>query len=123
MLMMCGKNLVMYDSTIRKTDFVERLVNRLSRQNTGRTNLEMDICGLAKSPCKDVFVVGDGNDSLQDQDTRSSDSSDIGSVVGMLPANAIVLFMETDHIIHLQRSAVGVRNVFVKILLLDIADW
>lgn len=68
---------------------------------------------------EDVFVVGNGDDCLKDEDSGAGDCSNVGAVVGVFPADSAVLFVKTDAIFHLQWFALGVRNPSVKVLLSD----
>lgn len=65
---------------------------------------------------KDVFVVRDRNNGLQNEDARSSDDRVLGAKIGMFPQNPVVLLVAADHIWHLDWIAIGVVVPSVKIL-------
>jgi len=48
---------------------------------------------------KNVFIVGQGDDELDHQFSISGDDSPVGSEIGVLPSNAVVLFVDTDHVL------------------------
>ena len=131
MLMMCSKNLIVDNSTIRTTDFIHGFVNGLGGQNTGCPDFKMNIRSLTKLPClklvsrkeresyKGIFVVCNCDDILHNKNSCTSNSCNIGAVVGVFPANSTILLMQTDCILHLDWLAIVVGNISVKVLLSD----
>ena len=65
--------------------------------------------------CKDVLVVADGDDGLQDEDARACGNSVLRPEICVLPENAVVLFMAADHIRHLDWMAGGVVVICVEV--------
>jgi hypothetical protein len=66
---------------------------------------------------EDIFIVGDGDDSLKDEDSGAGHCRNVGAVVGVFPADSAILFVETDTILHLQWFTLGICNPSVKVLL------
>jgi hypothetical protein len=66
-----------------------------------------------------VFIIGDGDDRLENEDPRAGDCSNVGAVVGVFPADSAILFVKTDAILHLQGFALGICNPSIKVLLSD----
>lgn len=122
MLMMCREDLIVDDRAVWRTLFVQGLMDGLGGQDSCCTDFEMDICCLSELPglqvsntaenegvwegYKDVFVVCDGDDCLDDEDTGTDDGSNVGTIIGMFPTNTTILFMQTDRILHLQRGTI-----------------
>lgn len=75
-------------------------VDGLGADDAGRSDLVGQLSCLVEHEGHDVLVVGDCDDGLDDKFPASDDSCSAGSVVGVLPANASVLLMDTDYIFH-----------------------
>lgn len=84
---------------ILTANFVQLVVNRLCRQNTGGADFVDDFTGLVEHECQDIFVVGHGDDGLQDQLARSHHGRTTGAIVGVLPANPAVLLVDADAVL------------------------
>ena len=78
----------------------DAFVDGLGADDAGRPDLVGHLAGLVEHEGHDVFIVGDRDDGLDDEFPTSDNSCPAGSVVGVLPANAGVLLMDTDYIFH-----------------------
>lgn len=119
-LMMSSQDLIVNNGAVGRALGVERLVDGLSAEDTGGTDFELDVGGGAELPGEDVFVICDRDDRLEDQGAGTGDCGDVGAVVGVLPADSAVLFMQADCVFHLQWLTLGVGNPSVKVLRLSI---
>jgi|SRR5579859_5159983 len=125
-LMVRSEDLVVDNGSPRQDLVVHRLVDGLRGEDTGRADFDMDVGSLSESPClnqysitgsyKDVFVVGDSNDSLDNQDTCTGDGSDVGAIVGVFPTDTAIFFVQTNRILHLQWLTLRVGAPSVKVL-------
>lgn len=81
--------LVMYSQNSRMYYGAEwhgySFVNWLSREYAGSTDFIVHLAGLVENKSKNIFVIGDGDDRLDDQLSRSGDGRAIGTVIGVLP--------------------------------------
>jgi pantothenate kinase-related protein Tda10 len=59
----------------------------------------VDRPGLVKVPGKDVVVVANGDDGLEDEQSLTGDSGTTGWSVGVLPQDPIVLFVTADDVL------------------------
>ena len=80
--------------------YFDPFVDGLSADDASGSDLVGHLACLVEHEGHDVFVVGDCNDGLDNQLPASNNSCSAGSVVGVLPANAGVLLMDTDYIFH-----------------------
>jgi len=83
----------------------DAFINRLSADNTGGADFIGHFTSLVEHERHDVFVVGDGYDGLNDEFAASNDGCAAGAVIGVFPANASVLLVDADDIVHGQWSA------------------
>jgi hypothetical protein len=74
-------------------------IDVLGRDNTSSSNLELDTSGLIKMPGKNVLVVTNRQNSLENQDAATSDSRNIGTVVSVLPSDTIILLVHTNNVL------------------------
>lgn len=81
-------------------------VNRIGAENARRSHFVFDFCRLIELESKHVIVVVDSDDGLEDKDSASCDNSSIGAEIGVLPENAIILFVTADDIWHLDRLSI-----------------
>lgn len=65
---------------------------------------------------KDVFVVGKGNDKLEDKDTTTGDDGTTSTPVGVLPVDAFILFVQADGVLGDIGAAIRVGQNSVKVL-------
>lgn len=84
------------------------LVDQRCRKDTSGSCSEVDGPALLEHPRKDVLVVPDSDDVLDDQRSSARDCSDRCPMVGVLPANARVLFVKTNHVGRLDRISTRV---------------
>lgn len=75
-------------------------VDGLGADDAGGSDLVGHLACLVEHEGHDVLVIGDCDDGLDDQLPASYNSCSAGSVVGVLPANAGVLLMNTDYVFH-----------------------
>lgn len=80
--------------------YFDALVDGLGADDAGRSDLVGQLAGLVEHEGHDILVVGDCDDGLNDEFPASDNSCSAGPVVGVLPANAGVLLMDTDYILH-----------------------
>ncbi|KAI3479988.1 hypothetical protein L1887_57886 [Cichorium endivia] len=85
-------------------------------QHTRGTHLERDRSRLVKVPQEDVLVVGHRDDGLQHERAATHHVRIVGSVVGVLHAQAVVDLVHAHHLLLLKQLAVGQRKVAVKVV-------
>lgn len=78
----------------------DAFVDGLGADDAGGSDLVGHLARLVEHEGHDVFVVGDCDDGLDDQLPASDNGCSAGSVVGVLPADAGVLFVDTDYVFH-----------------------
>ena len=86
---------------------LDAVVDGLGADDAGRSDLVGQLAGLVEHEGHDVFVVGDGDDGLDDEFAAANDCCSAGSVVGVLPADAGVLLMDTDYVFHRHGFSLG----------------
>jgi len=69
-----------------------------SGEDSGCADFEGERGILSKVEGKDVLVVGDGDDGLQDEDTGSGYDSILRAEVRVLPEDAVVLLVAADYV-------------------------
>lgn len=69
-----------------------------NRNNAGSTSFYANAAGLVELECKDVFVIGQGDDELDDQLSSTGDDGTASTPIGVFPVDAIVLLVDTDDI-------------------------
>lgn len=79
---------------------LDALVDGLGADDARRADLVRQLAGLVEHEGHDVFVVGDGDDGLDDELAAADDGCFAGAVVGVLPADAGVLLVDTDYVLH-----------------------
>src|SRR4051812_47907672 len=84
-------------------------------QNASGADFQFDISSLVEDIVEDVFVIGDGADHLQDQLAVANNSSSTGTIISVLVLQTIVLFVHTNDVLQLQRVALRVVTVTIKI--------
>lgn len=80
--------------------YFDAFVYGLGADDAGGSDLVGHLPGLVEHKSHDVFVIGDCDDGLDNQLPASYNSCSAGSVVGVLPANAGILLMNTDYVFH-----------------------
>ena len=65
-------------------------------QDPRGARFDIDTPGLVKLVGKDILIVSQRDNKLHHQLTAARDDSPAGAPIAMLPANAIVLLMQTD---------------------------
>ena len=80
--------------------YLDAFVNGLSADDAGRSDLVGQLARLIEHESHDVLIVGDCDDGLDDEFPTSNNSCSAGSVVGVLPANASVLLVDADYVVH-----------------------
>lgn len=84
--------------------------------DAGGARLDGDAGGLVEDERKDVLVVGEGEDVLDDELAAAGDDGAAGAPVGVLPADAVVLLVQADDVFGLGGRAVRVGEQAVKVL-------
>lgn len=79
---------------------LDAVVDGLGADDAGRSDLVRQLTRLVEHEGHDVFVVGDGDDGLDDEFSAADDGCFAGAVVGVLPADAGVLLVDTDYVLH-----------------------
>ena len=103
------------------TDHIS-VIARLARvdvdhvQNTRGTRLDRDTTRLVELVGEDVLIVGEGDDELHDELPMASHDSAASPPVGMLPANAVVLFVQADGVGQLLGLAVCTGDDGIEVL-------
>lgn len=92
------------------------LVNGLSGEDTSSSGLEGDLSVLVKDPGKDVLVVGNSDDLLKNKLSLADDDRLTGSVVGVLPLDALVDLVDADGVGTRSRGSVSSDNAAVDVL-------
>ena len=85
-------------------------------EDTGRSNLEGKRGVLGEVEGEDVLVIGDCDDGLQDENAGSCHDGVLRAEVGVLPEDAVVLFVAADYVGQFDRGAFGVVVPGVKVL-------
>lgn len=75
-----------------------------------------EFAGLVEDEGEDVFVVGDGDDGLEDEFAGARDGRCAGAVVGVFPADASVLLVDADDVVHGERLAFVVGEEARKVV-------
>ncbi len=78
----------------------DAFVNGLSADDAGRSDLVGQLACLIEHESHDVFIISNCDDGLDDEFPTSSNSCSASSVVGMFPADASVLLMDTNYVLH-----------------------
>ena len=66
--------------------------------DAGGASLERDAGGLVEDKGKDVLVVGEGENVLDDELAAAGDDGAAGAPVGVLPVDAVVLLVQADDV-------------------------
>lgn len=94
----------------------QALVNGLGRQDTGSAHLVHELGGLVELECKDVLIVGNGDDGLQNQLALADNGGAPCAVVCVLPTNTSVLLVNADHIGHINGVSLVIAQDRVEIV-------
>lgn len=78
------------------------------RKNPSSPNLVVYRSILTEVESEDVLVITHGDDGLEHKDTRSCYHSILCSKVGVLPQDAVVLFVAAYNVWQFDRLAVGI---------------
>lgn len=92
------------------------LVNGLGGEDTSGAGLKRDLSVLVEDPGKDILVVGNSDDLLKDKLSLADDDRLAGSVVGVLPLDALVDLMDADGVGTGSRGSVSSDNAAVDVL-------
>lgn len=84
-------------------------------ENASCARLDCNTAGLIKLVGKDVFIVCQRNDELDDELSVACDNCTACTPVGMLPTDAVVLFVKTDGIGQGPRSAIRLRHHGIEV--------
>lgn len=91
-------------------------VNERGGKDARSTRLHFDVAVLPEEPGKDVLVVADGEDGLEDEVSGPSNTNALCAVVRVLPTNATVLLMEADHVAGVDRVALVIVEPASEVL-------
>ena len=92
------------------------LVNGLSGKDTSSSGLERNLSILVEDPGKDVLVVGNSDDLLKNKLSLADDDRLAGSVVSVLPLDALVDLVDADGVGTGSRASVSSDNAAVDVL-------
>jgi hypothetical protein len=84
------------------------LIDWLGGEDTSGADFIYELASLVEHECEDVLVVGDGDDGLEDELAVADHGGAAGTVVGVLPADAVILLMDADDVGHLEWIALRV---------------
>ena len=73
-------------------------IDRIGANNASGSYFKCNLSSLIEVEGKNVFVVTDGNDGLQDKDARAGDDGVSCTVVGVFPKDTIVNLVAADDI-------------------------
>ena len=79
---------------------VDAVVDGLRADDACGADLVRQLASLVEHKGQDVFVVGDCDDGLDDEFPAANDGRSARAVVGVLPADAGVLLVDADHVLH-----------------------
>lgn len=83
----------------------ETFIDRLGGEDTGGADLVHKFSGLVELEGENVLVVCDGENGLENELSVADDGCTAGSVVGVFPSDAVVLFVNTDYVWHFKYSS------------------
>ena len=98
----------------------EVVVNGLGGEDASGAGFVAEFADLVEDVGEDVFVVGDCDDGLEDEFAVASDCCAAGSIVGMFPTNAAVLFVDADAVFKRNGVAFVVGDCGADVL--DVAE-
>ena len=75
-------------------------VDGLRGDDAGGADFVGEFAVLGEDEGEDILVVGDGDDGLEDELAGARDGSQARAVVGVFPADAGVLFVDADDVVH-----------------------
>lgn len=78
--------------------------------------LDGDPAGLIKFVGEDVLVVSECDDELHDELAAADHDGALGAPVGVLPADAVILLVEADHVGHWVWLAIAGNGDCVEVL-------
>ena len=96
-LMVGGKHAGMDNCTPGNVD---TFVDRLRADDAGGTDFVGELAGLIEDEGHNVFVVGDGDDGLDNKFAAANDCCVTSTVIGVLPTDAGILLMDANDIWH-----------------------
>lgn len=96
-LVVCSQYSRMHDGS---PGYLNALVDGLSAYDTGSSHLVLDLSGLIEDEGHNVLVVGNGDDRLNHELPVTNNGGLASSIIGMFPANAGILFVDTYHVLH-----------------------
>ena len=102
-------------NSIRKVMF-DALFHGNNGHDTSCTSLKMDGSSRIENPAEDIFVVGDGHDSLDNEFTSSCDFGTSVAEVGVFPTDTGIHFVHADGILHLDWFTLLIVDPPVKVL-------
>jgi hypothetical protein len=79
----------------------------------------VDRAGLIELESKDILIVSNCDYCLENEESRSSYNCHFGSIVGVLPEDAVINFMTADNIRNFDR--ISGTGMIILINILDVA--
>ena len=93
----------------------DAVFDRAVGDDAGELDLVLDGAVLVEVPVVAVLVVADGDDAADHHAAHAADFGVAGAEVGMLPGDAVVLFVQADGVLHRDRVAVVVVDDAVQV--------
>lgn len=72
-------------------------VDETSGKNTSGPCLQLNGAILEEPPCKDVFIISDCKNALENQIATASHCRNASTVIGMFPGYAVILNLINTH--------------------------
>ena len=119
-LVVGGEDARVDDGAPGDADGVEVVVDGLGGEDAGGADFVGHFAGLVEHEGHDVLVVADGDDGLEDEFAVAHDRGTACAVVGVFPADAGVLLVDTDGVWERYRVAFVVGNLVGEVL--DMAE-
>ena len=95
---------------------VDAFVNGLRAEDAGCASFVLDLAGLVEDEGEDVFVIGDCDDGLDHELAVAGHGSSACAVVGVLPADSIVLLVNANDVVHWHGVTIGVAEDGVEVV-------
>lgn len=87
-----------------------------NRHNSCSADLCSDTGGLIELEAENILVVCERDDELNNKLAAARNNGAVGPPVRVLPAYAVVLFVQTDYVLRLVGGAAGINEYAVEVL-------
>ena len=94
----------------------DALVNRLSADDSRSADFIGNLASLVEQESQDVLVIRDSDNRLNNQLAVPGYGCAAGAVIGVFPADTVVLLVDADDILHRHGLAVGVGEDSAEIV-------